>query len=617
MNHHRMILCIGLLCTIYQTALSQNSIDVSSLPAAIEDTPLVEVQLQVESETEADLVIDILDDQNWYGGGRIRIEPGNNLVSLSVPIFVAMPQGSNYFWNTFLTTPGDDYSSAIVFGPIRPITVQEEVSVNTNDVQITSYSHNAATGQVDVIIDYSMVNDGHANVNLFDDQNQWRAGNSIALSAGQGEATVSIDLPFELDSSEYTFHNYLSENSSDWQNALVWGPIVTGQISQPTQTSLTVSLPVPTVSLGQNPTIDLQYSVDTNSDIVFDIFDNTTDQWLSNQRMINVSGINSSSVEIASIQLLPGSYRIHSFITSRGGDWTTASVFGEPQVFNVEAGDVSPGILTSKDITFPLDWIDAQGNPVSEDRLVQIRVPQGADEKTPVVIMFHGSYGTAQGMLNTYNYLGDRILVSCQGYNNDWNISFDAHQGPDVDFVRQLITQLRTYNNVDADQITLLGWSNGTGLVNRLLIELEADWFQTAICLSQQLRYIQYNDDNFRFDPNGRWDYTDTITPAQGRRILTVHGESDQVLFYDGHPNTDIDLWYTNLESVNIWANAMGYTGPELTEADGIDDPESVKYSFLNGQVAHYQIKNANHNLETPGFGTSKTQAIILEFLNQ
>ncbi len=59
------------------------------------------------------------------------------------------------------------------------------------------------------------------------------------------------------------------------------------------------------------------------------------------------------------------------------------------------------------------------------------------------------------------------------GYLTSWNVDGEASQAPDVAFIRDLISLLKTYDNVDAGKISIFGNSNGSAMTNRLLIEPE------------------------------------------------------------------------------------------------------------------------------------------------
>ena len=88
--------------------------------------------------------------------------------------------------------------------------------------------------------------------------------------------------------------------------------------------------------------------------------------------------------------------------------------------------------------------------------------------------------------MSQYLNLDSYILVALQGYNNRWNIQTESTKADDLDYIENIISQLKTYSDVDANNISLLGSSNGAAMVNRAMIELPAGTFKNAITLASQ-----------------------------------------------------------------------------------------------------------------------------------
>lgn len=169
-------------------------------------------------------------------------------------------------------------------------------------------------------------------------------------------------------------------------------------------------------------------------------------------------------------------------------------------------GEFSSGeSLVSGSLFYPQVWSE-DGVERSENREALVVVPRGVPGKLPVVLLLHGSGMDPQEMLDTYAFLDRFILVSCRGIDGDWNVADFGPKSPDVEFLRDLILDLKQHVNVDPDRVSLLGFSAGAGLVNRMLIESDADLFDNAIMLAQQLRHKQFHSGQFWFDPFAQWN---------------------------------------------------------------------------------------------------------------
>ena len=75
-------------------------------------------------------------------------------------------------------------------------------------------------------------------------------------------------------------------------------------------------------------------------------------------------------------------------------------------------------------------------------------------------------------MLRRFSKYENYILIAPDGYDRQWNVSRQRSKAPDVDFIKTIIDRIQHFSNVDNKQITIIGMSNGSALLNRLMIEL-------------------------------------------------------------------------------------------------------------------------------------------------
>ena len=130
------------------------------------------------------------------------------------------------------------------------------------------------------------------------------------------------------------------------------------------------------------------------------------------------------------------------------------------------------GVLKSGTFHIRQSWSEE----TDYDRPVHVKVPNG-DGPFPVSIMLHGRGGTGARKLQAQRGMTDRIVIAPDGYKKGWSA-----QRPDVDFIRRIIKYIKTCQITDGSNIAIHGTSNGAGLLNQLMIELEADTFHHGIC---------------------------------------------------------------------------------------------------------------------------------------
>lgn len=83
-----------------------------------------------------------------------------------------------------------------------------------------------------------------------------------------------------------------------------------------------------------------------------------------------------------------------------------------------------------------------QQEPDGFTRQALVRLPKQTQKRQPVVIIFHGNGGTAEGSLARWQWLKGHILVAPQGYQRSWNVYGEKSTAPDVEFFRLLMQEV-------------------------------------------------------------------------------------------------------------------------------------------------------------------------------
>jgi poly(3-hydroxybutyrate) depolymerase len=262
------------------------------------------------------------------------------------------------------------------------------------------------------------------------------------------------------------------------------------------------------------------------------------------------------------------------------------------------------GNLANTTLSITQTW---EQQPSGYARTAVVQVPAGAGPH-PVIILLHGNGGTGAQMIGALDpHVSTAIRVAPSGYLTSWNVDGEASRAPDVAFIRDLIAMLKTYDNVDAGKISIFGISNGSGMTNRLLIELDGAAFQNAGCQVSQMLAKMYHDGAFWFNATGSNAYDQIIMPAKRRRIISLNGTADPLIPYTGGTSA-IGTFISAQESIYRFAQAMGETGPQLADAAGIPGTGTngysapfVKYTYRSGQFVHYKLIGGNHGLQVSG----------------
>ena len=158
--------------------------------------------------------------------------------------------------------------------------------------------------------------------------------------------------------------------------------------------------------------------------------------------------------------------------------------------------------------------------------LVHLPPPVHGNAKLPLVVAFHGHYGTPTGMerLTGLDRIADRdgfIVVYPAGIDRSWaagvNAPADRQHVNDLAFVTALLQRLETEYSIDPHRIVLTGFSNGAHFVNLLGCRL-AGKISAIVPVSGTLAASQEAN----------------CHPARPLTVIEFHGTSDPIDPYAG-----------------------------------------------------------------------------------
>ena len=230
-----------------------------------------------------------------------------------------------------------------------------------------------------------------------------------------------------------------------------------------------------------------------------------------------------------------------------------------------------------------------------------VRSPKNDLQSWPITILFHGNGGSAEPMIRNWDRtLPNHILVSAQGYEKSWNITKERSKAPDVEFVEMILRDVTShYPQADDSKVSLIGSSNGAGMVYRLLIELDDTYsIQNALAFVSSMTVSQYHDEQFwkRTDETTS-NYDQPVEPSGKRRIITIHGSADSVVpYYGGRGPGGIHL--SAHDTAYVWATVQGYRGDQRPDNEGKPCGEKLlMYDYPQSGVTHIKVIDGGHGL--------------------
>merc|ERR1711962_461007 len=246
--------------------------------------------------------------------------------------------------------------------------------------------------------------------------------------------------------------------------------------------------------------------------------------------------------------------------------------------------------------------------PTGYNRTAEVKVP-ATSTKLPVVIDLHGSGGNANTRRMS-KFLTNSIIVAPQGYANQWNIVKENTKAPDVEFMKKLIPEIAQIQQADMDDVTVIGTSNGAGMISRMLIEMEnpLSMIKRVIPMVSHLTVYQYHDGSFWMpsnDDNGEVNNFDReVVPASpAPEIIYFHGTDDKTIPYGGGQALGL-TFLGSQETTYAYAQAFGYTGAQIADSDReVVQSGVTKYEY-NGasRVVHFKMEGMSHNAFDPRY---------------
>jgi len=292
---------------------------------------------------------------------------------------------------------------------------------------------------------------------------------------------------------------------------------------------------------------------------------------------------------------------------------------------NPTSGPNPGGPAETKTLTISQTWSQ---EPNGYERTATLAIPEtAAGEKVPVVFHLHGNGG--QGATQPFgNFLGDKcIIVAPDGYERSWNVYAEKSKADDVQFVLDLIAKIAAeVPQADMNNVNIAGTSNGAALTYQLMINTGSDRpFKRAFPMVSSLIGPQYNNDQFwKFSTSAaagsanNFDTPMNPTFSSDFEYAHFHGTNDGLIQYEGQNPGPALL--NNAEVIAaqltdyIWCKAMGYTGAQIPDADGVSVGTTAKpteeYKYLDGRCRHYKLIDEGH-------GTGPSHPIVQQVVRE
>ncbi|KAF1953022.1 alpha/beta-hydrolase [Byssothecium circinans] len=233
-----------------------------------------------------------------------------------------------------------------------------------------------------------------------------------------------------------------------------------------------------------------------------------------------------------------------------------------------------------------------------KDRSYSFHLPAGYDKnrKHPVVVGFHGSSSVGlffelDTKMSEARYSGDKIMIYPNGIDGSWaGPSYHSNSSStiaeDIQFVSDLLNDVKSSFCVDDRKLYAVGMSNGGGFIGTLACDPVGSTLFSAYAAHSGAFYT---------DTNGPSNNCAPSPSALPIKMLEIHGAADSTVKYgggqgDGGPQPPIASW------LEWWAerNACSQKKEESI-ADGKVTALKWTCGGTEGVLQHYRVEGLGH----------------------
>ncbi|KAI1173979.1 carbohydrate esterase family 1 protein [Nemania sp. FL0916] len=222
------------------------------------------------------------------------------------------------------------------------------------------------------------------------------------------------------------------------------------------------------------------------------------------------------------------------------------------------------------------------------DRTYSVHLPTGYDKATPypAVIGFHGSssiglFFEVDTRLSESRFSANKIMVYPDGVGGAWaGANYSEISVPeDLQFVNDLLAELKSEYCLDDARIYATGISNGGGFVNTIACNAVGGEFAAFAPASG----AYYTDDSGAFAENCK--------PARSPLpVLAIHGGSDTTVPYAGDATRPaIPTW------LGWWAERNACTASKVEDSFDGDVHHTTWTCGMEGVLQHWKVDDMGH----------------------
>jgi hypothetical protein len=301
---------------------SAYAITASNLRQILPLSGSISVSLQAKTQTNCDLVVDLLNtNYQWQGGTRVAITTRTQAITTAFALVQGLHDGSQYRWSIFLTPTGRGYQQALAWykGP------QPVARMLYPAIEISCFPPVIVAGSnFNVRVKYVASEFSFVLVNLLDEASRKVGGGAVQVPRGDGRIEVPVTLAANPSTGTLWAQALLSNSFQNSPAAMARSSKVQLLVKPSFDADMITAATEPSVvPVGEVLRFEVGYAASADRDLHVDLFDANSNYLASAVQPVSIgSGV--CDMTISFTKATPGEYFISSFMTPSGQSRTEA-----------------------------------------------------------------------------------------------------------------------------------------------------------------------------------------------------------------------------------------------------------------------------------------------------
>ncbi|ADE53517.1 PKD domain-containing protein [Coraliomargarita akajimensis] len=217
-------LCLLSMATFAQTALGQDTVDLSQLPTSLTPQTSYTVSVPYTASVDRDIAVEFWKGGAWVTAKTTTVTAGSGTASVTLTLATAPVEGTDYLWKANIRPVGTDWTQNLNGGVVENVVVSLPVTEDTIDLTELPTSMPPQSSYT-VTVPYTALESRDIALSLYKG-GIWQTGLTQTVAAGRHTASFTLNLGSQAaEDTDYEWRCGIRPVGADWTQNLDAGTI--------------------------------------------------------------------------------------------------------------------------------------------------------------------------------------------------------------------------------------------------------------------------------------------------------------------------------------------------------------------------------------------------------